>query len=79
MEVLWLSAIPVRMVSPLALVLSATATAVSMPLASTALAWALGRAPVVRQVRRILPAFGLASLAFGLWYGAVALEAVLGR
>ncbi|HEX6992252.1 MAG TPA: hypothetical protein VF151_10210 [Gemmatimonadales bacterium] len=77
--VLLVSAIPGRMASTLALVLFAAGTAVSMALASTAFAWALGRGPVVRQVRRIMPAFGLASLAFGLWYGAVALEAVLGR
>jgi high-affinity nickel permease len=70
---LLVSAIPDRRAATTALLLFAAGTAVSMALVSTAFAWALGRGPVVRQVRRIMPAFGLASLAFGTWYGIMAL------
>jgi ABC-type nickel/cobalt efflux system permease component RcnA len=61
----------------IALLLFASGTAVSMALVSAAFAWALGRGPVLGQLRRILPAFGAASLLFGIWYGGTALGSLL--
>lgn len=61
-----------------ALLLFAGGTAISMAVVSASFAFALERGPVLRQVSRIMPLFGAASLAFGTWYGMVALRALLG-
>jgi high-affinity nickel permease len=75
---LLVSAIPGRAASTTALLLFAAGTAASMAMVSVMFAWVLTRGGVQRQVNRIMPVFGVASLAFGIWYGAVALQAVLG-
>ncbi|HET7603408.1 MAG TPA: hypothetical protein VFK36_10365 [Gemmatimonadales bacterium] len=75
---LLVSAIPDRPAATTALLLFAAGTAISMAIVSAAFAFVLARASVQRQVSRILPVFGIGSLAFGLWYGIVALES-LGR
>ncbi len=59
-----------------ALLLFAAATAVSMALLSTVFGHALARGPVVRQLRRVVPALGVLSLLFGAWYALGALEVV---
>lgn len=69
---LLVSAIPDRATSSAALLVFAAGTAISMAMVSAAFAWLLGRGPVLRQVNRIMPAFGVASLVFGVWYGVVA-------
>lgn len=69
---LLVSAIPDRTTSAAALLTFAAGTAVSMALVSAAFAWVLGRGAVLRHASRIMPAFAVASLAFGVWYGVVA-------
>lgn len=59
-----------------ALLLFAGATAVSMALLSSAFGYVLTRGPAARQLRRAIPALGVASLAFGAWYTLGALEVV---
>jgi ABC-type nickel/cobalt efflux system permease component RcnA len=59
-----------------ALVLFASATAVSMALVSSSFGYALARGPVARRASSLIPVLALASLAFGAWY---ALEAAGGR
>lgn len=75
---LLVSAMPGRVSATTALLLFAAGTAVSMAMVSAAFAWTLERGPVLRQVGRIMPLFGATSLAFGVWYGAVALRTLLG-
>lgn len=75
---LLVSAMPERASAITALLLFAGGTAVSMAVVSAAFAWVLARGPALRQVGRIMPLFGSASLAFGVWYGAVALRTLLG-
>jgi high-affinity nickel permease len=70
---LLVSAIPHRTTATTALLLFAAGTALSMAVASAAFAFVLSRGAVQRQVSRIMPVFGAASLAFGIWYGVVAL------
>lgn len=57
----------------LALLLFAGGTAVSMALVSAAFGYVLARGPVSRLVGPLMPAVGLASLAFGVWYAAGAI------
>ena len=51
-----------------ALALFAFCTALSMALLSTGLGFALESAPVRRSFHRVVPALGVLSLAFGVWY-----------
>ena len=51
-----------------ALLLFAAGTAVSMALVSAAFGYALARGPLSRLVGPLMPAVGLASLIFGVWY-----------
>jgi di/tricarboxylate transporter len=59
-----------------ALVLFASATAVSMALVSSSFGYALSRGPVARRAGTLIPVLALASLAFGTWY---AFDAVGGQ
>ncbi len=59
-----------------ALVLFASATAISMALVSSSFGYALARRPVARRAGSLIPVLALASLAFGAWY---ALDAVGGQ
>lgn len=59
-----------------ALALFALFTAVSMTLLSTGLGAALATPRVERSLNRVVPALGVASLAFGAWYALGALEVV---
>ena len=72
--VLLLAAIQSRSLAVLALALFACSTALSMALLSTGFGFALSRAPVQRVLASVAPAFGVASLAFGVWYVLGALE-----
>jgi len=72
--VLLLAAIDSRELAVLALALFAGCTALSMALLSTGFGFALSRAPVRRAFATVAPAFGFASLAFGVWYLLGALE-----
>lgn len=51
-----------------ALVLFASATAISMALVSSSFGYALARGPVARRAGSLIPILALASLAFGAWY-----------
>lgn len=75
---LLVSAIADRGTATAALLIFAAGTALSMAIVSAVFAFVLTRGAVRRQVHRIMPVFGMASLAFGIWYGVVAL-AGLGR
>jgi hypothetical protein len=55
------------------LVLFAAATAVSMSLASLGFARALGARPITGRLQRLLPAMGIAGMAFGAFYVATAI------
>jgi high-affinity nickel permease len=68
------SAAASRALGVLALLLFAAGTAVSMALVSAAFGYALARGPVSRLVGPLMPAVGLASLAFGVWYAAGAVR-----
>jgi hypothetical protein len=72
--VLLLAAIDSRVLAVLALALFAGCTALSMSLLSTGFGFALSRAPVQRVFAAAAPAFGMAGLAFGVWYVLGALE-----
>jgi ABC-type nickel/cobalt efflux system permease component RcnA len=63
-----------RMLGVLALLLFAAGTAVSMAMVSAAFGYVLARGPVSRLVGPLMPAVGLASLVFGMWYAAVAVR-----
>jgi hypothetical protein len=70
--VLLLAAIPSTPVAVASLVLLATFTGVSMTLLTSGLGATLTARPVAGALTRAIPAIGLASLAFGLWYAAAA-------
>jgi hypothetical protein len=53
-----------------ALVLIAVATTLAMTVFSALLGSALGSARLAARLDRLVPAFGLAALAFGIWYAA---------
>lgn len=75
---LLVSAIPEPAAATTSLLLFAAGTALSMALVSAAFALILVRDSVQQQMSRIMPVFGLASLAFGVWYGIVALQSIVG-
>lgn len=70
---LLVSAVPQRAEAVAALMLFASATAVSMAALSTGFGRLLGRAAFAHGPQRLIPAVGTLSLAFGAWYTAVAL------
>jgi len=74
--VLLLATIPSHAEAIVALVLFAVCTAISMAAASTTFGFALSRGPVLRSYLTVVPAMGVVSLAFGLWYSLGALNAV---
>jgi len=70
--VLLLAAIPSETVAVASLVVLAFFTAVSMTIVTSGFGWTLSLRPVAGAVTASIPAIGLASLAFGLWYSAAA-------
>jgi ABC-type nickel/cobalt efflux system permease component RcnA len=72
--ILLLATIHNRLVAVAALALFATFTAVSMALLSTGFGTALSSRPARRAITTLAPAFGVASLAFGVWYSLGALN-----
>jgi high-affinity nickel permease len=66
--VLLLASIADHAVALVALSLFAICTAVSMALVSSGFGWTLTRPSTQRTFARLAPVFGLASLAFGIWY-----------
>jgi ABC-type nickel/cobalt efflux system permease component RcnA len=70
--VLLLAAIPSETVAVTALLVLALFTAVSMTVVTSGFGWTLSLRPVAGAVTASIPAIGLASLAFGLWYVAAA-------
>ena len=70
--VLLLAAIPSETVAVASLVVLALFTAVSMTIVTSGFGWTLSLRPVAGAVTASIPAIGLASLAFGLWYSAAA-------
>jgi ABC-type nickel/cobalt efflux system permease component RcnA len=73
---LLVAAVPGRGAAVVALAVFAAATALSMALCSAAFGHVLARGPVARRLVRLVPAFGLAGVLFGVWYGLGTLEAV---
>jgi hypothetical protein len=74
--VLLLAAIPDHVAGIVALGLFAACTALSMAAASATLGVVLTRGPVLRSYLTVAPAFGVLSLAFGVWYALGALSVV---
>jgi hypothetical protein len=72
--ILLLSAIDDRLVAVAALAIFALFTAISMAVLSTGLGATLGSAFVQRSFHRIVPALGVLSMAFGVWYALGALS-----
>lgn len=70
--VLLLAAIPSEAVAIAALLVLALFTAVSMTLVTSGFGWTLSVRPVAHVVTASVPAIGLVSLSFGLWYAAAA-------
>jgi high-affinity nickel permease len=70
--VLLLAAIPSTPVAVASLVLLAAFTGVSMTLLTSGFGATLTARPMAGAVARAIPAIGVASLAFGLWYAAAA-------
>ena len=70
--ILLLAAIPSETVAVASLVLLALFTAVSMSLVTVGFGLTLAARPVASAANAIVPALGVASLAFGLWYAAAA-------
>jgi len=69
---LLLASIPSEVVAVVALVVLALFTAVSMTAVTAGFGLALSTARVASTSQALVPAFGAASLAFGLWYAAAA-------
>lgn len=63
-----------RALGVLALVLFAAGTAVSMALVSAGFGYVLARGPLSRLAGPLMPAVGVASLAFGVWYAMGAVQ-----
>jgi len=74
---LLLASVGSRLGAAAALVVFAAATTLAMTAVSSALGRALAREPVRPRLPRLAPAVGAAGLAFGAWYLAGALPAVL--
>jgi hypothetical protein len=70
--ILLLAAIPSQTAALVALVILALFTAVSMTIVTSGFGWTLSLRPVAGAVAASVPAIGLSSLAFGLWYAAAA-------
>jgi ABC-type nickel/cobalt efflux system permease component RcnA len=70
--ILLLAAIPSEAVAVTALVVLALFTAVSMTIVTSGFGWTLSLRRVSGAAVASVPAIGLASLAFGLWYAAAA-------
>jgi hypothetical protein len=70
--VLLLAAIPSETVAVAALLVLALFTAVSMTLLTSGFGWTLSARPVASALATAVPAIGVASLLFGLWYAAAA-------
>jgi high-affinity nickel permease len=68
--VLLLAAVPSQELAVVSLVVLALFTAVSMTLVTTGFGAALSARPVAGALTTAVPALGVASLAFGLWYAA---------
>ena len=67
-----LAAIPSEKVAVASLLLLALFTAVSMSLVTVGFGLTLAARPVASAANAVIPALGVASLAFGLWYAAAA-------
>lgn len=63
-----------RTLGVIALLLYAAGTSVSMAMVSCAFGYALTRGPVARLAGPLVPAAGVASLAFGVWYASGAIR-----
>jgi hypothetical protein len=71
--ILIVGAAPSATASVVALFLFALGTAASMTLLTSALGFLLVRRPATRSIAWMIPALGIASLGFGMWYGLHAL------
>ena len=70
--ILLLAAIPSETVAVASLVLLALFTAVAMSLVTVGFGRTLSTRPVASAANAVVPALGVASLAFGIWYAAAA-------
>jgi high-affinity nickel permease len=74
--VLLLAAIPSETLAVVSLLVLAVFTAVSMTVVTSGFGWMLSLQRVTTVVTASIPAVGVASLAFGLWYSAAAWGAI---
>ena len=74
--VLLLAAIPSETIAVASLLVLALFTAVSMTIVTSGFGWTLSLRPVASTVTAAIPAIGIVSLAFGLWYSAAAWGAI---
>lgn len=74
--VLLVAAVPGTAAGLAALVLLAVGTGVSMAAVSSGFGYTLSRGPLLRRFERAAPVLGSLSVAFGLWYGLAAFQAV---
>jgi cytochrome c biogenesis protein CcdA len=65
-----------RAAATAALAILALGTAISMTMVTAAFGAALARGPLPRKFELVAPVLGTLSLAFGVWYGLAALQAV---
>ena len=72
MGILLLATIPSETVAVASLVLLALFTAVSMAVVTVGFGLTLSARPVAAAAHAVVPALGVASLAFGVWYAAAA-------
>ena len=72
MGILLLAAIPSETVAIVSLLLLAVFTAVSMSLVTAGFGLTLSTRRVASAAHAVIPAIGVVSLAFGLWYAAAA-------
>jgi ABC-type nickel/cobalt efflux system permease component RcnA len=72
-SILLVSAAPTTAAGVVALLLFAIATAISMTLMTAAFGALLTRGPAARKIHLLIPALGILSLIFGVWYGVEAL------
>ena len=74
--VLLVAAVPGEAAGLAALAVLAFGTALSMAAVSSGFGYALARGPMLRRFERAAPVLGALSVAFGVWYGLAAFEAV---
>ena len=74
MGILLVASVADRVNAVAGLLLFAAATGLSMALVSAVVGYGLVRGSIAPRLERVVPAFGTASLVFGIWYALNALD-----